>query len=126
LSIDVYINTKVDIDTSFKLASTILVMEVAKNIFRTNIVGKNTFIFRRLEKTAIKNCKKKNAILLLSISILKHIKSSVLVTKSNCIFNITETITIESIDTILENQIFKKARFDLKKSNLVVKKQKAQ
>jgi len=40
--------------------------------------------------------------------------------------NITKTITIESINIILENQIFKKAEFNLKKSNLVVEKQKVQ
>jgi len=41
-------------------------------------------------------------------------------------FNIAETITIESIDAILGNQIFKKTEFCLKKSNLVAKKREAQ
>jgi hypothetical protein len=63
-------------------------------------------VFRRLEKTTIKNCKKKNIVLLLSISISKYTKDSILVTKDNNMFNITEIITIEFIDIILENQIF--------------------
>jgi len=84
------------------------------------------FVFKRLEKITIKNCKKKNIVLLLSISALKHTKSFILAIKENYIFNITKTIAIELIDTILENLIFKKIKFDLKKSNLVVKKQKAQ
>jgi len=33
---------------------------------------------------------------------------------------------ISIINTILENKIFKKIKFDLKKSNLIVKKQKVQ
>jgi len=37
-----------------------------------------------------------------------------------------KTIAIESIETILETQNSKKAEFGLKKSNFVVKKQKAQ
>ena len=60
------------------------------------------------------------------ISILKYSENLIPVTKDNYDFNITETITIESIDTILENQILKKTEFELKKSNLVVKKQKIQ
>jgi len=62
----------------------------------------------------------------LFISILKYSENLIPVTKDNYDFNITETITIESIDTILENQILKKTEFELKKSNLVVKKQKIQ
>jgi len=47
-----------------------------------------------------------------------------LITKNKYIFNIVKTITIESIETILEIQNLKKAKFELKKSNFVIKKQK--
>jgi len=126
LSIDIYIDTKTDIDTSFKFVFTILIVKVAKNIFRASTIGKNIFVFRKLEKTAIKNCRKKNTVLLLSIFASKYTEDSVLVTKDNYILKIAETVTIESIDTILKNRIFRKTEFNLKKFDLVVKKQKIQ
>jgi len=72
-------------------------------MFRANTINKKTSVFRRLEKIAIKSCKKKNAILLLSIFISKYIEDSILATENKYIFNITKTITIVSIDTILGN-----------------------
>jgi hypothetical protein len=51
------INTKTDIDTSFKFVSIILIAKVTKKIFKASTIEKNTFVFRRLEKIAIKNCK---------------------------------------------------------------------
>jgi len=106
LLIDIYIDTEANIDTSFELVSTISITKVAKNMFRASTTRKNVFVFRKLEKTTIKNCKKKNTILLLSIFASKYTKDSILVIKDNYIFNITKTIIVESIDTILENQIF--------------------
>jgi len=84
------------------------------------------FIFRRLEKIAIKNYKKKNAILILFTLVSKYQENSILITKDNYIFNIAKTIDIKFIETILETQNSKKAKFELKKSNFVVKKQKVQ
>jgi len=55
------------------------------------------FIFKRLKKIAIKNCKKKNAILLLFVFILEYLNNFILITKSNYVFNITKTI-LKSID----------------------------
>jgi len=68
--IDIYTNTTTNINTSFAFILIILILKAIKNIYRANIVEKNMFVFRRLEKIAIENCKKKNAILILSIFIL--------------------------------------------------------
>jgi len=62
----------------------------------------------------------------LFIFALKHTKDFISIIKDNYIFNITKIITIKFINTILENKIFKKIKFNLKKSNLIVKKQKVQ
>jgi len=126
LPIDIYIDINANIDTSFKSASITLILKVVKS--RANAIKKNTFVFRRLEKTTIKNCKKKNVAPILSTFVLKQLKSFFLATKNNNIFNIIETTSIESIefiDTILEFQSLKKTKSSLKKSNLVVKKRKA-
>jgi len=92
------------------------------------VLLKKRIVFRRLKKTTIKNCKKKNTVLILLTLILKQLKNSFLITKNSYIFNIAKTTNIESIefiDAILEFQNFKKIKFNLKKSNLVVKKRKA-
>jgi hypothetical protein len=60
--IDIYTNTTTNINTSFAFILIILILKAIKNIYRANIVEKNMFVFRRLEKIAIENCKKKNAI----------------------------------------------------------------
>jgi len=49
-------------------------------------------MFRKLEKTTIKNHKKKVAILVLSIFVSKYSKSSILITKDNYIFNIRKNL----------------------------------
>jgi hypothetical protein len=59
------------------------------------------FVFKRLKKIAIKNCKKKNAILLLFVFILEYLNNFILITKSNYVFNITKTI-LKSIDIDLK------------------------
>ncbi len=126
LLIDIHIDTKANINTSFEFVSITLISKAIKNTYRASAIKKNTFVFRRLEKIAIKNCKKKNAIPILFTLASKHQKISILVTKDNYVFNIAKTITIESIKIILETQNSKKAKFELKKSNFVIKKQKAQ
>jgi len=77
-------------------------------------------VFKRLEKIAIKNCKKENAIPLLSIFASKYLKDFILVTKSNYVFNITKTTILESIDANLEIQKFKKVEFELRESNFAI------
>jgi len=92
---------------------------------KANAIEKNTFVFKKLEKTTIKNYRKKNVVLILLTFVLKFLKNIFLVTKNKHIFNIEETTNIESIEfieAILEFQNSKKTKFDFRKSNLVVKK----
>jgi len=86
-------------------------------------------VFRKLEKTTIKNYKKKNVVSILSTSISKFLKNIFLATKNKYIFNIRETTNIESIEyieAILEFQNSKKTKLDFRESNSVVKKRKVQ
>jgi len=70
--IDIHIDTKVNIDTSFEFVSIISILKAIKNIYRASAIGKNTFVFRKLEKIAIKKCKNKNVFSILSTLVSKH------------------------------------------------------
>jgi len=60
--IDIHTNTEADMDTSFESASTTPTSKAVKNTYRASAIEKNTFVFRRLEKTAIKDCEKENVV----------------------------------------------------------------
>jgi len=79
-------------------------------------------VFKRLEKIAIKNCKKKNAVPLLSTLVSKHLKDFILVTKSNHVFNIAKIAILGSIDANLEIKKFKKSNSSL--GNLISQSKK--
>ena len=101
-------------------------MQSNKKYTQSKYNQKNTFVFKRLEKITIKKCKKKNTISILFTLVLEYLKSSILITKDNYIFNIAKTITIEFIEINLKISNSKKAKFKLQKSNFVVNKQKVQ
>jgi len=84
----------------------------------------DTFVFKRLEKIAIKNCRKKNAVPLLFTLVSKHLEDFILFIKSNYILNITKTTILESIDANLEIQKFKKSNSNLESLILRSKKEK--
>lgn len=58
LVINIETNIERNIDTSFRFVSIILIAKVVENMSKANTIKKTIFVFKRLERIAIKNYKK--------------------------------------------------------------------
>lgn len=58
LVINIETNIETNIDTSFRFVSIILIAKVVEKMSKANTIKKNIFVFKRLERIAIKNYKK--------------------------------------------------------------------